>query len=202
MNLSTNPIRKVYQGVADRRQMFRLFDRHTQRPNRWQADDSALYRGEWFEIGKADCTYMLDILPPLWIRSDMFALSEFLTGSITSVFFDLTIDGRVRCFHTYCDLADRTSCERTREAIMARESRPLKAMTREECLEHIWSVTHDDYRGYAGEDFAEHLRGRRFVLCYGRRPGATRKILDQLTDVEISAKLPVNLRDLAARQVA
>ena len=98
MNLSANPIRKVYQGVADRRQMFRLFDRHAQRPNRWQADDSALYRGEWFEIGKAECTYMLDILPPLWIRSDMFALSEFLTGSITSVFFTLTIEGRVRQF--------------------------------------------------------------------------------------------------------
>ena len=61
---------------------------------------------------------------------------------------------------------------------------------------------HDDYRGYAGEDVAEHLRGERFVLCYGRRPGPTRRILDQLTDVEISAKLPVNLRDLAARQVA
>ena len=44
-------------------------------------------------------------------------------------------------------------------------------MTRAECLEHIWSVTHDDYRGYAGEDVAEPLRGRRFVLCYGRRPG-------------------------------
>ena len=202
MNLSANPIRKVYQGVADRRQMFRLFDRHAQRPNRWQSDDSVLYRGEWFEIGKAESTYMLDILPPLWIRADMFALSEFLTGSITSVFFTLTIEGRVRFFHTYCDLADRTSCERTREAIMARESRPLKAMTREECLEHIWSVTHDDYRGYAGEDFAERLRGRRFVLCYGRRPGATRRILEQLTDAEIAPKLPVNLRDLGARQVA
>ena len=30
MNLS--PIRKVFQGVADRRQMFRMFDRHAQRP--------------------------------------------------------------------------------------------------------------------------------------------------------------------------
>jgi len=55
MNLS--PIRKVYQGIADRRQMFRMFDRHAQRPNRWEGDDSALYRGEWFEIGEAEHDY-------------------------------------------------------------------------------------------------------------------------------------------------
>ncbi len=34
--------RKVYEGIADRRQMFRMFDRHAQRPNRWEGDDSAL----------------------------------------------------------------------------------------------------------------------------------------------------------------
>ena len=32
----SSPIRKVYQGIADRRQMFRMFDRHTQRPNRFE----------------------------------------------------------------------------------------------------------------------------------------------------------------------
>ena len=74
-------------------------------PNRWLGDDSALYRGEWFEIGRAEHDYMLDILPPLWMRGDMFAMREFLTGSITSIFFALTIDGRVRYFHGYCDLA-------------------------------------------------------------------------------------------------
>jgi hypothetical protein len=31
--MTPSPIRKVYQGVADRRQMFRMFDRHAQRPN-------------------------------------------------------------------------------------------------------------------------------------------------------------------------
>ena len=49
--MTLSPIRKVYQGIADRRQMFRMFDRHAQRPNRWENDDSALYCGEWFEIG-------------------------------------------------------------------------------------------------------------------------------------------------------
>jgi Protein of unknown function (DUF1419) len=49
--MTLSPMRKVYQGIADRRQMFRMFDRHAQRPNRWENDDSALYCGEWFEIG-------------------------------------------------------------------------------------------------------------------------------------------------------
>jgi hypothetical protein len=47
--MSPSPIRKIYQGVADRRQMFRLFDRHAQRPNRLEDDAAPLYRGEWFE---------------------------------------------------------------------------------------------------------------------------------------------------------
>jgi hypothetical protein len=56
-------IRKIYFGVADRRQMFRLFDRPAQRPNRWENDDRALFAGEWFEIARAEHDYMLDILP-------------------------------------------------------------------------------------------------------------------------------------------
>lgn len=47
--MTVSPIRKVFEGIADRRQMFRLFDRHAQRLNRWEGDDNALYRGEWFE---------------------------------------------------------------------------------------------------------------------------------------------------------
>lgn len=195
MTLSAD-IRKVFQGVADRRQMFRMFDRHAQRPNRWESDDSALYRGEWFEIGKADHDYMFEILPPLWLRGDMFAMREFLTGSITSIFFSPTIDGRSRHFHGYCDLSDRDSPERLRSAIVEHESRPVKAMTREERLEHIWSSTHDDYRGYAGERWPTQDRGKRTVLFYGGRQGTTLKLLDQLTETEIAAKLPVHLRYL------
>ncbi len=106
--MSPSPIRKVYQGVADRRQMFRMFDGHAQRPSR-SPDDGALYSGERFEVSQADHDYMLDILPPLWMRGDAFAMREFLTGSVTSVFFALSIDGRQRYFHGYCDLADRAS---------------------------------------------------------------------------------------------
>jgi hypothetical protein len=194
MNLS--PIRKVFQGVADRRQMSRMFDRHAQRPNHWQGDDGALYSGEWFQIGQVEHDYMFGILPPLWMRGDMFAMREFLTGSITSVFFSLSIDGQVRHFHGYCDLSDPTSPERMRAAIIERESRPVKAMTREERIEHIWSSMHDDYRGYAGESWPEHLRGSRMVMCYGGPHGPSLKILEHLANIEIAAKLPVQLRCL------
>ena len=37
--MTLSPIRKVFQGIADRREMFRMFDRHAQRPDRGQGDD-------------------------------------------------------------------------------------------------------------------------------------------------------------------
>ncbi|MCZ0737719.1 DUF1419 domain-containing protein [Phreatobacter sp. AB_2022a] len=194
--MPSSPIRKIYQGVADRRTMFRMFDRHAQRPNPWQADDSALFRGEWFEIGHVEHDYMFDVLPPLWMRPGMFAMREFLTDSITSVFFSLKIDDDLRCFHGYCDLALRGEPERMRDAIVERESRPIKAMTRAERLEHIWSSTHDDYRGYADWRFPPEQRGQRIVMMCASWDKRHFRLLDQLTDVEISAKLPVHLRYL------
>ncbi|MCM2450292.1 DUF1419 domain-containing protein [Agrobacterium vitis] len=194
--MTISSIRKVFEGIADRRQMFRMFDRHAQRPNRWEGDDSALYRGEWFEIAQAEHDYMFEILPPLFMRGDMFAMREFLIGSITSIFFTLKIDDRMRYFHAYCDLSDKGSPERMRGAIAERETRPVRAMTREERLDHIWSSTHDDYRGYAGERWPEHDHGKRTVLFYGGRQGTGLKLLDDLTDAEIASKLPVHLRYL------
>jgi len=81
-------------------------------------------------------------------------------------------------------------------AIIDRETRPVRAMTREERLEHIWSSTHDDYRGYAGERWPAAMRGKRTVLVYCGGRGTVLKPLDDLTDDEISAKLPVQLRHL------
>ncbi|CAN7702051.1 DUF1419 domain-containing protein (plasmid) [Aminobacter sp. NyZ550] len=201
MTLQTS-IRKIYQGVVDRRQMFRLFDRHAQRPNRWDKDDSALFAGEWFEIARAEHDYMLDILPPLWMRGEMFAMREFLTDTITSVFYTLRIDGKVRHFHAYCDLLQARSPVETRDAIVGRESWPVKAMTHEERIEHIWSATHDEYRGYAGERWLPEFRGKRTVLVYGRHGGTMLKLLEELTEDEIQAKLPVHLRYLPARRAA
>lgn len=194
--MTLTAIRKVYQGVADRRQTFRMFDRHAQRPDRWQNDDSALFIGEWFELRQSDHDYMLNILQPLWMRPDMFAMREFLTGSVTSVFFSLAIDGVVRHFHGYCDLADGGSPERMKAAIVERETRPVRAMTREERLEHIWSATEDGYRGYADERFPAAQRGQRVVMMCASWQARTFRLLDQLTDAEVSAKLPVHLRHL------
>lgn len=189
-------IRKIYQGIADRRQMFRMFDRHAQRPNRWEGDAGALYAGEWFEISGDLHNHMFEILPPLWMRYDMFIMREYLTGSITSVFYSLSIDGAVRYFHGYCDLSEIGSPDRMKAAIIERESRPAKAMTRQERLEHIWSATEDKYRGYAGADWPQAMSDRRVVLFYGRAKDPTLRPLDQLTDIEIAAKLPVHLRYL------
>jgi len=191
-----SPIRKIYQGVADRRQMFRMFDRHAQRPNRFEDDAGPLYNGEWFEVGRSEHDYMLDILPPLWMRGEMFALREFLTDSITSIFFALKIDGNARYFHSYCDLAEKNSPGCMRDAIVERETRPVWAMTHEERLEHIWSATHDEYRGFADRGFPYAHRSRRTVMFFGPDRSRAFKLLDHLTDAEIAAKLPVHLRHL------
>ncbi len=199
--MTLSPIRKIYFGVADRRQMFRLFDRHAQRPNRWQNNDGALFTGEWFEIARPEHDYMHDILPPLWMRGEMFALGEFLTGSITSVFYALRINGADRYFHAYCDLAGPGSPVEMRDAIVERELRPVKAMTREERIEHIWSATEDRYRGYAGEAFRPEHRGRRTVIVYGGQSSSF-ALLDHLTDAQIAEKLPVHLRHLPLLEAA
>lgn len=195
-------IRKVFQGVASRQQMFHMFDRHRQRPRRFEDDASTLYAGEWFEVDQICHDYMFEILPPLWIKTEMFAIREFLTGSVTSIFFTLSIDGRIRHFHGYCDLADKGSPERMRTAIVERESRPDRSMTREERLEHIWSSTADDYRGYVGERWPAADRGKRTVVFFAKPGGTTLKLLEDLTEVEIAAKLPVHLRYLPERQAA
>lgn len=190
--------RKVFQGVAKRAEMFRMFDRHASRPNRFDGDQSATYAGEWFEIDETSYTYMLDILPPLWMRGPIFAMREFMTGSVTSVFYAIWIDNAVRYFHAYCDLSDPNSVEAMRSAILDRETRPVRAMSREERLEHIWSTTADDYRGYAGARWPEPMQGHRTIMLYGGKEGTFLKLLGTLTDDEIAAKLPVHLRHLPA----
>jgi hypothetical protein len=93
---------------------------------------------------------MLDILPPLFMRSGMFGMSEFKAGSVTSVFFTIKIRGRERWFHGYCDLVDRHSPDLMRVAIIAHETAASDGMTRDEKLEAIWNRTHADLKGIAG----------------------------------------------------
>ncbi|NTC84029.1 DUF1419 domain-containing protein [Agrobacterium tumefaciens] len=193
---STSLPRKIFQGTAKRADMFRMFDRHARRPSRFDTNSSALYAGEWFEIDEISYEYMLDILPPLWMRGPIFAMREFMTGSVTSVFYAIRIDGAVRHFHAYCDLSDANSVEAMRATIIARESRPVRAMSREERLEHIWSTTVDDHRGYAGGSWPKPVQGHRTVMLYGGKEGTFLKLLDTLSDDEIAVKLPVHLRYL------
>ena len=193
---SPSTIRKVFEGVATRHQMFRLFDRHKQRPDLGRADAAPLYSGEWFEIDEGLYTYMLDILPPLWIRGPIFSMREFMIGSVTSIFFELRIDGAVRYFHSYCDLSVTASVEEMRAAIVKRESQPVRAMTRQERLEHIWSLTADAYRSYAGDRFPPAFQGQRTIMLWSGSNGTLLKLLDDLTDEEIAAKLPVHMRHL------
>lgn len=190
-------IRKVFEGVASRHDMYALFNRHAQAP----FDDDRIagthYIGEWFEICEADHDHMFEILPPLFYRGDMFAVREFLAASVTSVFFALWIDDRTRWFHSYCDLGDRASVDRMRAEIIGRESRPVRAMSRQEKLDHIWSTTGPDFRGYADARFPADLRNRQIVLVYRAAQGKIWKLLDDLTDEEIASKLPVQFRLLA-----
>ena len=160
---TSSTIRKVFEGVATRAEMHRMFNRHRGNPAMAEGEARHLFAGEWFEIAESEYDYMLELLPPLWMRADMFAMREFMTASVTSVFLSLSIDGQTRWFHGYCDLSDRASPERMKATIIERESRPVRAMTRVERLEHIWSSTHDDYRGYAGERWPAAVRGHRTV---------------------------------------
>lgn len=194
--------RKIFQGAAKRADMFRMFDRHAMRPDRFAGDQSAVYAGEWFEIDEISYSYMLDILPPLWMRGPIFAMREFMTGSVTSVFYAIRIDEAVRYFHTYCNLSDPASVEAMRTAIIDRETRPVRGMSRDERLEHIWSTTTDDYRGYAGDHWPTAMQGHRTVMLYGGSEGTFLKLLDTLSDDEIAAKLPVHLRHLPSALAA
>jgi hypothetical protein len=195
--MTTAPaIRKVFQGAADRHQMYRMFDRHAGRMKRHADDATTLYAGEWFEIGEAEHDYMFAVEAPLWIRGSMFALRQYLDGSVTSVFFALRIDDAIRYFHGYCDLSDDASVERMRLAVIERETRPVRAMTREERLDHIWSSTAELYRGYADGRWPYASRGQRTVLFFGGKLGSVMRLLESLTDEEIAAKLPAHLRYL------
>lgn len=193
---TSHPFRKVFQGVATRYEMFQIFNRHSEAPFDERRHSGSIYASEWFEITEADHDYMFQILPPLFVRGDLFAMREFQAGNVTSIFLALTIDDVCRCFHGYCDLSDKSSPEHLRAAIIERESHPVRAITCEERLEHIWSSTNSDYRGYAGQRFPKSKRGQRTVLFCGGRQGMTLKLLNELSNDEIAAKLPVQLRFL------
>jgi hypothetical protein len=188
--------RKIFQGVASRREFYAMLNRHTQAPFDAERISGRRYAGEWFEISEADHDRMFDILPPLFMRGDHFAMREFVAERVTSVFFTLQLDGRFRWFHAYCDLADAGAINRVRGAIVERLSRRPRTVSRAEKLEHIWSTTAPDFRGYADQRFPAGFAGRRIVLVFSAKNAKVWTLLDHLDEDEIAAKLPVQIRHL------
>ena len=81
-----------------------------------------------------------------------------------------------------------------RDAIIARETSLDRAMSATEQLEHIWSDTRDTYRGYADKSWFPETRGKRWVMVYSSKPSGEAKLLNDLTEAEIAAKLPILYR--------
>jgi hypothetical protein len=189
--------RKIFEGVASRPEFYAMMNRHAQAPFEEARLSGRLYAGEWFEITDTDHDRMFDILPPLFMRGDHFAMREFQAGQVTSVFFNLKIDDCFRWFHSYCDLSDPGSVSRMRQAILERQSRPVRAMSRPERLEHIWSTTAPDFRAYADQRFVPGLAGKRIVLVFSAAQAKLWRRLDDLDDDEVAAKLPVQIRHLS-----
>ena len=185
------PFRKVFDGVATREEMFRLFNHHRDDPNVHPVSGKP-YSSEWFEIEPAQYHFMLGLLPPLFQRSGMFGLSEYKAGNVTSVFFAIRIRGRERFFHGFCDLGDRQSPDKMRAAIIAHEIGAADSMTLEEKLEAIWSATHPDFKGIAGKsdlgDWPADHHGKRFVFVRGG-PDRVLKLLEELSDDEIDIRI-------------
>lgn len=186
------PFRKVLDGVATREQMFQLFSRHKDTPGIDPLSGTP-YSGEWFQIPASEYHFMLDLLPPLFMRTGMFGMSEFKAGNVTSVFFAIRIRGRECWFHGFCDLTDRQSPDKMRAAIIAHETGASDSMTREEKIEAIWNITPVELRGIPRNaepetGWAEH-RGKRTILVNAGRHDAVFKRLDDLSDLEIDELL-------------
>lgn len=189
--------RKIFEGVASRHEFYAMINRHAQAPFDEARHSGRLYAGEWFEISEADHDRMFDILPPLLMRADHFAMREFQAARVTSVFFSLKIDDQFRWFHSYCDLGDSGAINRMRSAIVERQSRPVRAMSRVEKLDHIWSITAPDFRAYGDQRFVPGFAGQRLVLVFSATQAKVWKRLDDLDDDEVAAKLPVQIRHLS-----
>ncbi|MGX5844766.1 DUF1419 domain-containing protein [Mesorhizobium sp. ArgA1] len=188
------PFRKVFDGVATREQMFELFNRHRDVPGVDPLSGTP-YAGEWFQISSVEYHSMLELLPPLFQRTGMFGISEYKAGYITSVFFAIRVRGRERWFHGFCDLSDRHSPDAMRAAIVAHETGAADSMTREEKLEAIWTATHPDFKGRAGDidpdAWPSQHRGKRTITVNAGGSGAVLKLLEDLSDDEIDHLLPI-----------
>lgn len=154
----------------------------------------AAYAGRWFEIQQQSYDEMFEILPPLFMRPGMFASGELKAGNVGSCFFEITIRGRNRWFHGYCDFSDQAAPDAMRAAILFWDTGDTTGMSRAQKLDAIWSSTHTDFRGTASDIVAkswpEKHRGDRTILTCRAGVGTVLKFLDDLTHEEIESKLP------------
>jgi len=184
--------RKIFNGIATGSEISALRIRHDALRSE-ELLDGHCYAGEWFEIQSISYDEALDSLPPLFMRSGMFAMSELKTGNIASIFFSIRIRTRERWFHGFCDLSFAGSPEAMRAAIIARETNAADSMTRDEKLELIWNRTPQDYRGHAGslnlQAWPPRDRGKRTILMNGGGVGTILTLLEDLTDEEIDVLL-------------
>jgi hypothetical protein len=192
MSANNRPFRKVFEGVATRTQMFALFDRHGDAPMSIPCPASHIRRSGSRSL--AEYHFMLGLLPPLFQRTGMFGMSEYKAGNVTSVFFAIRIRGRERWYHGFCDLFDKRSPDVMRAAIIAHETGAVDSMTRAEKIEAIWSATHADFKGIAGEAnpdaWSPEHHGKRTILVYAVGQGAILKLLEDLSDEEIDSRMP------------
>jgi len=128
------PFRKIFDGVATRKRMFELFNRIPDCTFEDRISGKA-YENQWFKIQRECHEYMLEILPPLFMRAGMFAMSELKAGFVGLVFFDIMIDGRSRWFTGYCNLGDRRSPDAMRAAIIEHEKAALANLSRDDALD-------------------------------------------------------------------
>ena len=76
-----------------------------------------MYHGELFDIDEGSRDYMFTILPPLFIHGNLFAMRKYLTSSITSIIFQLSLNGTMRHFHAYFALFEQGVLDRERDLI-------------------------------------------------------------------------------------
>ncbi len=134
------PFRKIFDGVATHEQMFELFNRVPDCPCEDRISGKA-FENSWFEIESTSYEYMLEMLPPLFMRAGMFAMSELKAGFVGSVFFMIEIDEHRRWFTGYCNLGNRHSPDAMRAAIIEHETTGTAGLSRDAKLDLIWART-------------------------------------------------------------
>lgn len=184
---------KIFHGVASHAFMHELLNLPVDATPE-ERMSGACYAGRWFEIEQRSHDEMFEVLPPLFMRPGMFAFRELKAGNVGSAFFEIKIEDRKRWFHGYCDFSDHDAPDAMRAAIQLWETGDTAGMSRAQKLDAIWSNTHGDFRGIAGQinpmAWPRQHRGKRTIVIYLAGVGTVLKLLEDLTDEEIQQKLP------------